>query len=66
MGLVAGVIAPGKRVEPTAPYLQLERELPSAPALGALEDHVLEHVGDAQLGGLLVGAGRADIDADRG
>ncbi len=49
VGLVAGVVPAGERVEAAAADLQLEGELPGRPPLGALEHHVLEQMGDAHL-----------------
>ena len=64
VGLVAGVVAAGEGVEAAAAHLELERELPGRPPLGALEHHVLEQMGDAHLLGPLVRAGGAHVDPD--
>ena len=63
VGLIAGVVAAGEGVEAAAPDLELQRELLGGAALGALEHHVLEQMGDAHLLAALVGAGRAHLEA---
>jgi hypothetical protein len=47
-GEIAGVIVAGAGVEIAARALGLTGDGPDAAARGALEEHVLEHVGDAQ------------------
>src|SRR5690242_14178556 len=64
--LIAGIVSPGEGVESPTSHLQLEGQLPSASALGALEHHVLEEMRDAELAGGLVRAGGADVNTDRG
>jgi hypothetical protein len=66
MGLITGVVAPGECIETTAADFQLESELLSGTALSALEDHVLEEMGDAELAAGFVRAGRADVNTHRG
>ena len=62
--LVAGVVPTGEGVEPAAADLQLEGQLLGAAPLGALEDHVLEQMGDPHLLPALVRTGGAHVDAD--
>jgi hypothetical protein len=65
MSLIAGVIPAGEGIETASTDLELQGELARAPPLGALEDHVLEEVGDTHLAAPFVSAGRADVDTER-
>src|SRR5712692_6297686 len=55
-GLKRRGVTGGVGVERSAPRLERQRDLLRRTALGALEHHVLEQVGDAHLGAGLVGA----------
>ena len=61
-GVVGGVLARGVGVEMAADVLDRLGDRPRRAPLGALERHVLEHVGDAVDLGRLVA--RADVDPD--
>ena len=63
--VVRGRIARGVGVERAAAGLERERDFLRRAALRALEDHVLEQVGDAHLRPRLVGAGGLHPNADR-
>jgi hypothetical protein len=65
-GLVAGVLPAGVGVERAAEPLERHRDLGGGATLGALEDHVLEHVAHARIGCGLVRRALAHPDANGG
>ncbi len=63
--VVGGVLARGVGVEVAADRLDLAAMCGGVAALGALEGHMLEEVGDAVLGLRLVAGAGGDIGAER-